>query len=70
MFIFKKLYLPYHTYTISHQQLFSQIFSVNPGICPHQVSMQHLIHHSSAQDVAHHLKTIKLFLKKVQYFFG
>ena len=55
---------------MSHQNLLRQIFSVTPGICPHQISLQHLIYHPSAQDAVHHLTTIKSLLKKFQYFYG
>ena len=34
-----------------------------------KISLQHLIHHPSAQVVAHHLTTIKPLLKKIQYIF-
>ena len=47
-----------------------QIFSVTPGVCSHQISLQHMIHHPSSQDVLHHLIKIKSLLKKGQYFYG
>ena len=64
----QKWYLLYHTYRIINQKLLSQIFIITTGVCTHHISMQHLIHHHLAQAVAHHLKAIKLILKKVQYF--
>ena len=70
MIILKKWSLPNYAYRISHQKLLSQISSVTPEVCPHQISLQHLIHHPSAQAVAHNLREIKLLLKKVQFFMG
>ena len=69
MNIHKKWSLPYHTYRINNHKLLSQIFSVTTRVCPHQISMQHMINHHSAQAVAHHLRSIKLLLKKNQYFY-
>ena len=59
--------------SISHLQdksseVLSQIFSVTPGVCPHKILLQHLIHHLSEQDIEHHLRSIRQLLKKVQFF--
>ena len=66
----KQWSIPYHTYRISHQKLVSQIFSITPGVCPNQISLQYLIHHPILQSVAHHLRAIKLLLRNVQFFMG
>ena len=63
----QKWSLPYHTYRISYHKFLSQIFSVTPGVIPHKISLQHLMHHPSAQDIAHHLTTTKSLIKKVQF---
>ena len=44
------------------------MFGVIPEVCPHQISLLHLIHHPSAQSVANHLRAIQKLLKKVQFF--
>ena len=68
MIIHTKRSLPYHTYRISYHKLLSQIIRVSPGVCRHQISLQHIIHHPSPQVVSHYLTTIKLLLKKVNFF--
>ena len=70
MIILKKLSLPYHTYKISHQKLWSQIFIVALGVCLHQISLQHLIHNLSAQAVAHNTTTINHTSKSFNIFMG
>ena len=47
----QKMIFPYHAYRISHQKFLSQIFSVNQGVCTHQIPLQYMIHHLSAQAV-------------------
>ena len=68
MIIHKKLSLLYHAYRISHQKLLSQIFSVTQGVYTHQIPLQYMIHHLSAQAVANLLRDIQQLLKKVQFF--
>ena len=63
----KKLSLPYHAYRISNQKLLSQIFSVTKVVCTHQISLQYLKHHLSAQSVANPMRAIQKLLKKVQF---
>ena len=47
--------------------MLSLILSVTPFVCTHQISMQNLIHHPSAQAVSNHLRAIQYLLKKVQF---
>ena len=68
MLIHKKKSLPYHAYRISHMKLLSQIFSVTQGVCSHQILLQYMIHHFSAQSVANLLIEIQQLLKKVPFF--
>ena len=70
MTICTRWYLPYHAYRIIHHKLLSQIVSVTTRLCPHQILLQHLIHHLLTQAVRHHLIAIKPLLKRVQIFNG
>ena len=65
----QKWSLPHHAYMISHHKLLSQIFRVTQGVCTHQIPLQYMIHHLSAQDVAYLIRAIQRLLKNVQYFF-
>ena len=44
--------------------------SVIRGVCNHQIPLQYMINHLSAQALANHLITIQQLLKRFQFFMG
>ena len=49
--------LPYHDCRISNKKLLSQIFSATPAECPHQISLQHMIHNTSVKNYGCKIRT-------------
>ena len=55
-------------WSLHHQNLLSQIFSVTTGVYNDQISLQYMLHRISAQAVANLSISIQLLLKNVQLF--